>query len=375
MADATNVKNLIVNAGGSSYQINVSDIYTEMGVSEERFAELLSRDFYCPVLPTAPTEQTLTYVDTDGSVNHFAVGQECRVPDIEKKEYQIYKFLGTYQGSAVWIRLEEYDPMHLTYEEQWDHTKVPYKSGMMLKFNQEFFVSLKETSLPPVDLVYMDEGAIAKVDDHTYATVGSYDAVGNKEDWKKIPFDELRLVSRKGILDGEKADVRELSGDDVYRFEPDLYIDLVKGVLKGKKVDLKLPKKNVTDALGYVPISLVEHQSLTSRMLVVESDLDYVLSTIEGNLESLYYGIEFDTSVSLPDCTRIGDMNMHRTLPVHSKMRGCLLDDDGNVVKYLNPNDWREEVRDGSKGQVMVEIPAHYRKFETEGTKRRVKLS
>ena len=235
MADATNIKNLTIHTGGSSYQINVSDIYTEMGVSEERFAELLSRDFYCPVLPTPPTPETLTYVDTDGSTNHFAIGQECRVPDIEKKEYQIYKFLGTYQGNAVWTRLEEYDPMHLTYTEEWEHTKTPYKSGVMVKFNQEFFVSLKETSLPPVDLIYMADGIIAKVDEHTYATIGSFDAVGNKDDWRKMPLDELRIISREGTLDGVETDVRNLSGNDVYRFEPNLAIDFVKGTINGMK--------------------------------------------------------------------------------------------------------------------------------------------
>lgn len=33
------------------------------------------------------------------------------------------------------------------------------------------------------------------------------------------------------------------------------------------------------------------------------------------------------------------------------------------------------QTRDGSRGQVMVELPMYYRKFETEGNKRRVKFS
>ena len=92
-------------------------------------------------------------------------------------------------------------------------------------------------------------------------------------------------------------------------------------------------------------------------------------------LENQWYGIEWDTEVSSPAVTRIGNMDLHRTLPIQSRMRGCLLDDNGKVVKYLNPKDWTGEVRDGSRGQVMVEIPMHYRRCETEGTKRRVKLS
>ena len=91
--------------------------------------------------------------------------------------------------------------------------------------------------------------------------------------------------------------------------------------------------------------------------------------------ELFSYGVEFDTTISLPSCTRIGNMGLHRTLPVHSQMRGCLLDDDGNVVEYLNSDDWRNNLLDGSRGQVMVEVPTHYRRFETIGNKRRVRIS
>ena len=94
------------------------------------------------------------------------------------------------------------------------------------------------------------------------------------------------------------------------------------------------------------------------------------------NIEDLImYGIEFDVTVSSPDCTRIGNTNLHRDLPVHSLMKGCLLADDGSVVKYLDHENWTSETRDGSLGQVMVEVPEHYIKFETDGNKRRVKLS
>lgn len=96
---------------------------------------------------------------------------------------------------------------------------------------------------------------------------------------------------------------------------------------------------------------------------------------IEAYGTKLWYGIEFDTAISSPSCTRIGNLNLHRSLPIHNQMKGCLLNDNGEVVKYLNPNDWTGDTRDGSLGQVMVELPMHYRKFETEGTKRRVMIS
>ena len=91
--------------------------------------------------------------------------------------------------------------------------------------------------------------------------------------------------------------------------------------------------------------------------------------------DTCMYGIEYDTTVSSPDVTRIGNMALHKSLPIQSRMKGCLLSDDGTVNEYLNPSDWTGQTRDGSRGQVMVELPMYYRKFETEGNKRRVKLS
>lgn len=91
--------------------------------------------------------------------------------------------------------------------------------------------------------------------------------------------------------------------------------------------------------------------------------------------EQCAYGIQWDTTVSSPSCTRIGNVSLHKSLPIQNRMKGCLLDDTGNVVEYLHPTNWNAHILDGSRGQVMVEIPAHYRKFETEGTIRRAKIS
>lgn len=101
------------------------------------------------------------------------------------------------------------------------------------------------------------------------------------------------------------------------------------------------------------------------------------VETLEGlDLTNLVaYGIERDKTVSSYDCTRIGNMAYHKTLPVHSKMKGCLLSDDGAVLKYLDADDWTGETRDGSQGQVMVEVPEHYMRFDTEGNKQRVYVS
>jgi hypothetical protein len=99
----------------------------------------------------------------------------------------------------------------------------------------------------------------------------------------------------------------------------------------------------------------------------------YPSSAIETNV---MYGVEIDTSVSSPDTsvTRIGNLSLHASLPIHNRMMGCLLNDSGQVVEYLSSN-WNSHDLTGARGQVMVEIPAFYIKFETDSTKLRVKLS
>ena len=94
-----------------------------------------------------------------------------------------------------------------------------------------------------------------------------------------------------------------------------------------------------------------------------------------------WYGVEWDTTISTPSCTRIGNVNLHKTLPIQSKMRRCLLLDNGSVNYYLSATDSTKKVDGtaanltGVDGQVMVEIPKHFRKFETNGTKLRCLLS
>lgn len=94
-----------------------------------------------------------------------------------------------------------------------------------------------------------------------------------------------------------------------------------------------------------------------------------------------YYGIQWDTTVSNPLVTRVGKVELHQSLPIQSKMRRCILKDDGTVNYYLHAND--SALRDngaaanidGTDGQVMVEIPDMYVRFEMEGTKRRCLMS
>lgn len=75
MSDKSNLKGVELN--GVLYSLGVS-IYDELGLSLERFVELLGRDLYCPTLSAEPTSSTLQYTDTDNDQHTFQLGQPCR---------------------------------------------------------------------------------------------------------------------------------------------------------------------------------------------------------------------------------------------------------------------------------------------------------
>jgi len=83
------------------------------------------------------------------------------------------------------------------------------------------------------------------------------------------------------------------------------------------------------------------------------------------DLEERYaYGVEWDTASSSPDGVRVGNMQLHRELPVQSGMIRCIIDNNGSIVRY---ND--EAVDDILTQSAMVEIPEHWFKLYTNGTK------
>lgn len=95
------------------------------------------------------------------------------------------------------------------------------------------------------------------------------------------------------------------------------------------------------------------------------------------------YGVIFDQNLSTTTLYRIGNQELHRTLPVQSGMKRCLLRDDGTVNYYthsentaLKADGVTPSVLDGTDGQLMVEVPEHWRKFTTLADERfEVRLS
>lgn len=101
----------------------------------------------------------------------------------------------------------------------------------------------------------------------------------------------------------------------------------------------------------------------------------FIVSDSEGNpvwtdhtcmpsKENQVYGIEWVKNSNV--CTRIGNMELHKTCPIQNRLRGCL-HSGKNILHWLNADGWglpmdngEIPVLDGSMGDVGVAMPLEY---------------
>ena len=97
-------------------------------------------------------------------------------------------------------------------------------------------------------------------------------------------------------------------------------------------------------------------------------------------VDMMSYGVEWDITVADPTCTRIGNPLFHKSLPIQSEYKGCVVK-NGKLQYYLNPNDWTKTSNgsnsnlDGTDGDVMIHTPKFYGKSGSNGNKRWVRIS
>lgn len=169
-------------------------------------------------------------------------------------------------------------------------------------------------------------------------------------------------VAREAAVKELKAKDTELQGN----------IDSLETALNQDITELRTTLLKVNDKVGLTEGN--EMPDLSSTNYLVDSPsaisaavtLDEEIGKLSRNENELWYGVKFDlANSSSPDGVRTGNMEMHRTLPIQSKMKSCTIDQN-NTVRYLNPND-HSKYEDGSTvdirsgGNRMVEIPEHYR--------------
>lgn len=173
-------------------------------------------------------------------------------------------------------------------------------------------------------------------------------------------------TAREAAVNELKAKDTELQGN----------IDSLEDALNEDITELRTTLLKVNDKVGLTEGN--EMPDLSSTNYLADSPsaisaavtLDEQIGKLSRNENELWYGVKFDlANSSSPDGVRTGNMEMHKTLPIQSKMRGCTINNDDNTIRYLKADDWTKwedgtEVAQDSQQinpEFFVEIPEHYR--------------
>lgn len=81
----------------------------------------------------------------------------------------------------------------------------------------------------------------------------------------------------------------------------------------------------------------ISKENLTTYDTLIK---DYIKNKVQNLLEIFAYGVQFNVNVADPHLTRIGNMSLHKSLPIQSELKGCIAQ-GGRVMYWLHPDDWR----------------------------------
>jgi hypothetical protein len=146
-------------------------------------------------------------------------------------------------------------------------------------------------------------------------------------------------------------------------------------------------KEIVEETIGGIPSTdLIVKASAWVAKNKLREDLiraEYIRKVGDEGYVGKWYGVQY-TEQDSDNTVRInstGDTTLHHTLPIQSLMRRCVTK-KGKVIYYLHPEnselkaDGTPAKLDGTDGNVMVEIPEFFYKFEedTSGSSKVVKV-
>lgn len=97
-------------------------------------------------------------------------------------------------------------------------------------------------------------------------------------------------------------------------------------------------KHPIRDGYKHLPAGGTKGQVVTHNG--TKATWEYLTNMFIGLEEVLAYGVQFDITVADPHLTRIGNMSLHKSLPIQSKLKGCIAQ-GGKIIYWLNESDWR----------------------------------
>lgn len=182
----------------------------------------------------------------------------------------------------------------------------------------------------------------------------------------------------------QDATINLTIGDTTVNLFPNIFKLFKAGkVSTSESLSIELTANPGVSGVPQVPTSLCQWSiplADSNTAGIISSEDKAKLDNLSDPKNLLAYGVEWDSTNSSPVLTRIGNMSLHKSLPIQSALRGCVCQGK-RIMYYLDPNDWSKKADgtdsrlDGYDGTVQVEVPEFYLWSETEGTKSRVYVS
>lgn len=265
---------------------------------------------------------------------------------------------------------------------------VTFVVDSALKIEDVSFKTGETSSFASVDIDKLEEYTHLEIGDST--EVKSFNLEQLKTGTQLVSIDYGYGAATWNSTSGGIANITTANGHIVtYSIAADGTVtktDEIENVIlpeTGKKGQFLTKKADAGNELEYteIPIAAADKAGIVKIGSGINIADDGTISVDLNFLDKVSYGIEWDITVADSACTRIGNMSMHRTLPIQSAFKGCVA--KGNKVQYyLDPNDWSKKangsssVLDGTDGDVRVDTGNvwYYKGFE-DGNKRQFRMS
>lgn len=359
------------------YKGTEKEFYESLGTFEEKVkmieslvSSLDGKFAETPTLESTPTEDTLTYTpEGDGEARNFSIGQQCRVYEEDESDWVFYQLYDINDGKADWriagsgstSAYQEKAVITLSSNQgsgdaALNGTKVTVKYS-----DQTQELTWNGTALEtkvPVGMAY--EVSAGSVNGYTSPQKQSFTAVGGNERQVVFSYSCEKITVNVSADDeadcsGRTVTVKKTSGSEVL------------GSGKGPQVIVKVPT-----GTGYI-VSVDSFTGYTKP-----ADQPFTANQTSRNVSFVYAkikdaGIVFDKSKSDPQ-NITGEINSGVIATILSKFRRCLCKKtaEGEVsIAYLrddNSNYYEDGTAaklDGTEGDVMVDFPEFYYKWES----------
>ena len=322
-----------------------------------------------PTLEATPTEDTLTYTpEGGGKARNFSIGQQCRVYEEDEEDWVFYQLYDIKDSKADWriagsggtSAYQEKAAITLSSNQgagdsALNGTKVTVKYS-----DQSQELTWQGTALEvkiPVGMSY--EVSAGAVNGYTSPQKQSFTAVGGNERQVVFSYSCEKVtvnVSADDSADcsGRTVTVKNTSGGSVI------------GSGKGRQVVVKVPT-----GTGYtVSVDAFTGYTKPADQSFTANQTSRTVSFVYAKIKDA--GIVFDKSKSDPQ-NITGEINSGVLATILSKFRRCLCKKtaEGQVtIAYLNNSnsnqyeDGTAAKLDGTEGDVMVDFPEFYYKWE-----------